>query len=833
MADIFTLVGRVALDMGQSKEQLEKLNDSLKENEKQLQKTAEANKQLSKMGAGFMAVGASMLAVLGLSAKAAAEEEQGIIKLSTALKNVGVNYDEVKDSLEGVITATQNKTAVADDAQREALGSLVTITGDYNRALKLLPLTLDLARGKGMDFASAAQIIGRVSSGNTSILARYGIQLKEGASATEALGMLQKMYAGQAEAYGKSTAGAMENIKNKTSDLMETIGSTLLPIISAAANAIGKFIDFLNNMPKPIKDGLVLLTAMAGGWALLTGAVILFQSKIPPLIAKWLLLNATFLASPIGWITLAVAGLAAAGIVLWQNWDSVVKFFQKAWTNMKIWAMEAMKFIVNKVMLPQMLIIEKVVGGLVMGIGKLVSVFNKEAGDAIQQFAGKLQNARQELTDVANGVQDSARASKTASGEIDSASKAVVAQLKIEQEALRILGGRLQEAQADYDKTKESNAGYNDEIKELNTNLREANYQLGVEKDKLDTIQKSYDTAKGKVDEFQRAVDAANRELQELSNPRLEGMQEYENKLFNINIELKKLELLQLQSDEPEKIQERIDALEKQRKELELQRDIKFDPLIYSAKESVETIQGLNNEIAPKAVIDRIAELGKLISPNGELGKGLAAAQEEFAAVTNTLNTQKGVVEGWENTIKTYQTGLNSINHEVQLILDKKQVAIDGLKETETKLNEMVTNSNIELAKLEEQGGKTIDPLLTDSQEALDLLDQLDGKEITITQTTVKRTVYEDDKSSKSSVSDSSLTKMANGGIIPEPTYLVSQRTGLPYAIAGEKAPERVTPNMGGNNLQIYMTNNVRNDRDIDRIGEMLVNKLRLSGIRI
>jgi hypothetical protein len=127
------------------------------------------------MGAAMTGFGVAITGALALSVKSAAAEEAGIIKLTQALANVGVSYDNVKDSLEANINATQQKTSIADDRQRESLQRLLEVTGDYQQSLDLLPLALDMATAKGIDAASASEIIGRVAAGNTTILARYGI----------------------------------------------------------------------------------------------------------------------------------------------------------------------------------------------------------------------------------------------------------------------------------------------------------------------------------------------------------------------------------------------------------------------------------------------------------------------------------------------------------------------------------------------------------------------------------------------------------------------------------------------------------------------------------
>ncbi len=308
--DIFTLVGKIVLDgADKAKTQLQGIEGYVKNNEKAF-KIA---------GTAITGFGVAITGALVMAVKSAAEEEAGIIKLTQALKNVGVEYDAVKESLEANINATMQKTAVADDAQREALASLVAITGDYNKALSLLPLTLDLAAGKGMDLVSSSQVIGRVAQGNTTILTRYGIELKAGADATEALGELQAKYGGQAEAYGRSMAGQFELLKNNISDLSEAIGSSLIPIltdllknyISPAILGIKGWIDVHPELTKQV----TILSGVVGGLALVLGPILLMLPTLVTSIGylKVAMLGLNVAMGPTGWI---IAGILAALTIL-------------------------------------------------------------------------------------------------------------------------------------------------------------------------------------------------------------------------------------------------------------------------------------------------------------------------------------------------------------------------------------------------------------------------------------------------------------------------------------------------------------------------------------
>ena len=220
---------------------------------------------LKKVGLGMMATGTAMVAGFVAATKAANDEQVGIRRLTQQLQNAGVEYDNVKESLEGVISATQRKTGIADDEQRRALGDLLVTTGDYNKALNLLPLALDLAAAKEMDVSAAAELVGKVAEGNISILARYGIQMKEGATAAEALAALQQKVGGTAAA----AADPMKILGATFDDLSETIGGALLGDMN---NFIGKATEIIEKVTTWVKENPELVRTLAMVGVALIGA---------------------------------------------------------------------------------------------------------------------------------------------------------------------------------------------------------------------------------------------------------------------------------------------------------------------------------------------------------------------------------------------------------------------------------------------------------------------------------------------------------------------------------------------------------------------------------
>lgn len=325
-------MGRLALDgVDKAQQQLKGLEGYVKQNEK----------AFKMVGAATAAFGGAIVGALTLAVKSAQEEEVGIQRLSTSLKNVGVSYDMVKDSLEGIISATQRKTGIADSEQRDALGKLLIITGDYNKALNALPVVLDLAAATQMDTSTAATMLGKALEGNTETLGRYGIKIKEGATESEILAEIIARTGGAAEA----TANPFKILSAEIGDVAEMIGKSLLPILKdLIENKIVPIIDkvkaWIDKNPELAKV-LTITAAAVGLVSLGVGGLILLL----PILTSAIAIMGTTAGIALGGIPIIIGLITAGAVLLWQNWDKVTNFIEKAWSNIKIFFLEGVESI--------------------------------------------------------------------------------------------------------------------------------------------------------------------------------------------------------------------------------------------------------------------------------------------------------------------------------------------------------------------------------------------------------------------------------------------------------------------------------------------------------
>lgn len=249
---------------------------------------------------------ASVAGTLGVAAflkssiTAAMQAQASWKRLETAVNATGASYSALQPRIRSLIEAESRLSAYSGGQLRTALSNLTLGTGDATKAMDLLGLTADIARGRQMDLSKAAILVAKVAAGNTSILKRYGITLKENATTEEALAALQERFAGQAEAYGDSAAGAQEKLANSITRLKVTIGSELLPTATKLAEAMTALVDSFLKLSPHSRE---LAIRIAG----VTTAVMLLLPWIAKLKAAFVTLGG---ASALGGMTTLLSDVA-------------------------------------------------------------------------------------------------------------------------------------------------------------------------------------------------------------------------------------------------------------------------------------------------------------------------------------------------------------------------------------------------------------------------------------------------------------------------------------------------------------------------------------------
>ncbi|MFA7218479.1 MAG: phage tail tape measure protein [Dehalococcoidales bacterium] len=760
------------------------------------------------------AAGAAILAGLGMAVRASALETANIVKLKVAMDNVGLSYEKSEAKLESWIDSMQQATSYADDEQREALSNLVALTGDLTEAQELLTVGMDLARWKSLDLKTATDLLAKVYAGDMGTLKRYGIILDENTSSTAALAKIQELAAGQAEAYGETTAGQMDLIKNNLGDLGEAIGAVLEDDVNDAIKNINEIIQSIKNWTNENPELTSTLVKVAGGMGsvlLVGGSLIIVLPKLVKAINAtrnaMIALKAITIALNPAMLAITAATAVVTGVIATLTW----------WVNEQKSKEEQLKRILDDVTAT----IEENTEKIKANQEQLVIENEK-----LEQLEQSLTDAQKALSDY-RAEQDAALDSM-----IDASSKIELLNRLYDDNA-----DAVHEAQNEVQGWKDRVADAEAEVKYWSEALEEANRVL-------QDAQNEFNIATDAVNELEYALQEVNNAIKDLASPRLEGMQEYEDKIHDVESELNKLELERLRmrqaGQDTSAIDAEIEALRLERDILRKEYDVAYQDKLYDLNRMAEEILGTNQEISYE---DAVASLKALGIESSELSEDLqtalddlkreeselAAAQSTVDTVTDSLETaQEGLdaaTEGLtdaEATLATLEASiqatfdsimgnseeqseiLRTITDEIknqQDIYDTiKNETLPGLAESIAKQEEIVAGLNRDI----EKQGEVIDNLVSATEELLSLNSSLKDLFIFAGGTEEQ---YE------------ALTGYASGGLIREPTLLTDIATGKPYGTMAEFEPEYIVPTdrMGTNIVfnNTFPNLSVRNDSDL------------------
>ena len=209
-------------------------------------------------------------------------------QLQAALKTTGQSASDTYANLTKAAEALSTRGGFSNIQNLTALAAFTRETHSASQATSMLSLATNVARGRGLDLATAQMIVQRAAGGSIGKLqallgpmvavkdAAYHLsvahkeevfQLDEESKAMGAQGPLwlkqqeilrgitpqvaalatlqdkhatatmvmaaaQKEFAGSTAAYGKTTAGQMSNMRNAVKNLTDSIGQSLLPIVN-------------------------------------------------------------------------------------------------------------------------------------------------------------------------------------------------------------------------------------------------------------------------------------------------------------------------------------------------------------------------------------------------------------------------------------------------------------------------------------------------------------------------------------------------------------------------------------------------------------------------
>jgi len=730
--------------------------------------------QMKVAGTAMTAFGAATMAALGLATKSAIEQEVGIQRLANTLKNVGVNYADVRAELEANITTMQRKTNYADEEQRDALNQLISITGEYQGSLELLQLATDMATAKQMDLSSAALLVGRAALGDTQLLKRYGIIVAEGATATQILATMQERFGGAAAA----AVNPVTQLKNLMSDFMEDIGTLALPILQGLIDSLKSVIEdvraWIKENPELARQ-IVILTAVLGGMAAVLGPILLML----PMILTAMAAIGGPIALLIAGISLLTAGLVAMVIESKIADTTITKGAQDTTTALKA---------ENKKRLNDRLeSIDKERVALKKAHEEEIARIKEEYGMDDQQRQSKMAFAKQTY-DYYKGENDK---------KIDDAKIAHDKQLDYiyelygaDRDATKSM------AQLARDRTSAATDSLNEEMQATRAAYNE----------KIDLLDKEY-RAKVKI------LDAGTQKV----------IAKYQAEIDAIDKRTKAEDIA-------------LREIEWAKRTTELETAVEEAKGYKAHKEAQEKLTEFLAGIIRQRLLDtRAVEkegLQAKITTTRESANAEKDSLQEALEATKQAEAAKRKVA--EQATKDKKTALDlALTEELTRIKTLQDADIDAANAAWTALETRLTSESTaldtaltdDLARIASDRDAFIE---AENAKLAATLRRLAGEQATISETGIVTT-----PSPYVSRLSPRLEEWQHGGMITEPTLLYGLRSKQPYAIAGEAGPERV----GGGGISITITGNdfnVRRDSDINQIAQALVDKIRLkTGVRI
>lgn len=200
-------------------------------------------------------------------------------RLNTALGDLGITSKSTQQAIFQNADAYYQLGFQGSEALN-AMGTLVTATGDVTQANKLMAMSADLARYKHIDMNTAATILARGTQGSAKAFKEMGITLDttipKNQAIAKAFDELNAKIGGQAQAYTKTFAGQMAILRERFDNIAQSIGAVVLPVLTKLATMFAGVFKWIsqNSGALQVLAGIVLVVTAALKGAAIVMAII-------------------------------------------------------------------------------------------------------------------------------------------------------------------------------------------------------------------------------------------------------------------------------------------------------------------------------------------------------------------------------------------------------------------------------------------------------------------------------------------------------------------------------------------------------------------------------
>ncbi len=228
-------------------------------------------KGLKVAGAGIGAAVGAGFAVIIDSVRKAAEEEEDIRRLQTAIEKAGGAFANSTPKIVAWVDEIKRSSTFTDDELRPALANLTNATGDVAEAQGLLTTSMDLSVASGKPLETVSNAVAKAANGQTTALKKLfpelNTQENKNKTGAQLLQILGDKYKGADTEATKTTKGGLKLFSESIDDLQEDLGTLLLPYLQDftdwASSPEGK--KTLEDIADVVEELAKAFIAVAGG----------------------------------------------------------------------------------------------------------------------------------------------------------------------------------------------------------------------------------------------------------------------------------------------------------------------------------------------------------------------------------------------------------------------------------------------------------------------------------------------------------------------------------------------------------------------------------------
>lgn len=267
---------------------------------------------------------------------------------------LGLSLEEVAASV-AIMSDAGIRGETAGTTLRMALTRLVKPTDETTEVLNLLGVKINDANRNMLPFANIIgqlneKMAGLSNSQRAAYLATiFGVEAMSGMMTIVEAGpaKLQALTKELENSTGASAAaaaqmkdnlkGALEQLNGAIETAQISIGNALTPVIQALGGAIQSVVDWFNQLDPSIQETVALSAAAGAALLTLVGAFGAVMAAVGLAATGFGALGISLagVGAAILPVTAAIAGLTAAGVLLYQNWDTIKAYATQVWGEIR------------------------------------------------------------------------------------------------------------------------------------------------------------------------------------------------------------------------------------------------------------------------------------------------------------------------------------------------------------------------------------------------------------------------------------------------------------------------------------------------------------------